>query len=171
MPEMARQRELSPNNLSIRITCPPTTKRIHWRESSTATRNPRLNDMLGGSAVPRSVRFRKMKQVTLATDGACIGNPGPGGWACILRFRTHHKELSGSEGHATNSRMELRDVIEGLRALHEPCQVTVVTDSQYVRNGITQWLPECKKHGWRKREKASQEHERSLSLALARRQP
>jgi len=96
-----------------------------------------------------------MKQVTLATDGACIGNPGPGGWACILRFRTHCKELFGSEGHTTNSRMEMRAVIEGLRALREPCQVTVVTDSQYVRDGITQWLPEWKAHGWRKKKKGT----------------
>ena len=95
-----------------------------------------------------------MKQVTLATDGACIGNPGPGGWACILRFRTHCKELFGSERHTTNNRMELRVVIEGLRALREPCQVTVVTDSQYVRDGITQWLPEWKAHGWRKKKNA-----------------
>ena len=88
-----------------------------------------------------------MKQVSLATDGACIGNPGPGGWACVLRFGTHRKELFGSEGHTTNNRMELRAVIEGLRALRGPCQVTVLTDSQYVRNGITQSLPEWKAQG------------------------
>lgn len=94
-----------------------------------------------------------MKKVLVVTDGACIGNPGPGGWACILRFGTHRKELSGSEHHTTNNRMELRAVIEGLRALREPCAVTVVTDSQYVRNGITQWLENWKNHGWRKKKK------------------
>ena len=94
-----------------------------------------------------------MKKVLVITDGACIGNPGPGGWACILRFGTHHKELFGSEEHTTNNRMELRAVIEGLKALREPCQVTVVTDSQYVKNGITQWLPQWKARGWLKRKK------------------
>ncbi len=96
-----------------------------------------------------------MKQIWLTTDGACIGNPGPGGWACVLRFGVHRKELFGSEAHTTNNRMELRAVIEGLRALREPCEVTVVTDSQYVRNGITQWLPEWKAHGWRKKRKGN----------------
>src|SRR5690349_3565816 len=94
---------------------------------------------------------RKMKQISLATDGACIGNPGPGGWACVLRFGGHHKELFGSEGRTTNNRMELLAVIEGLKALREPCQVTVITDSQYVKNGITQRLSEWKAHGWRKK--------------------
>ncbi len=96
-----------------------------------------------------------MKQICLTTDGACIGNPGPGGWACVLRFGSHRKELFGSEEHTTNNRMELRAVIEGLKALREPCEVTVVTDSQYVRNGITQWLPEWKAHGWRKKRKGN----------------
>lgn len=94
-----------------------------------------------------------MKDVLLVTDGACIGNPGPGGWACILRFGTHRKELFGSEPHTTNNRMELRAVIEGLKALREPCAVTVITDSQYVKNGITQWLENWKSHGWRKKKK------------------
>jgi ribonuclease HI len=96
-----------------------------------------------------------MKQICLVTDGACIGNPGPGGWACLLRYGQHRKELFGSEGHTTNNRMELRAVIEGLKALREPCEVTIVTDSQYVRNGITQWLPEWKAHGWRRKRKGS----------------
>jgi len=94
-----------------------------------------------------------MKQITLTTDGACIGNPGPGGWACVLRFGPHHKELFGSEQHTTNNRMELRAVIEGLKALREPCEVTVITDSEYVKNGITQWLFMWKKQGWRKKTK------------------
>ena len=94
-----------------------------------------------------------MKRVLIATDGACIGNPGPGGWACILRYGNHKKELSGSQEHTTNNRMELRAVIEGLKALREPCEVTLITDSQYVRNGITQWLEQWKEQGWRKKKK------------------
>jgi ribonuclease HI len=96
---------------------------------------------------------REMKQVYLITDGACIGNPGPGGWACILRYHGHEKELVGHEAHTTNNRMELRAVIEGLKALREPCQVTVTTDSQYVRKGITEWLQGWKEKGWRKSRK------------------
>jgi ribonuclease HI len=94
-----------------------------------------------------------MKQVTLVTDGACIGNPGPGGWACILRYNARAKELYGSEPHTTNNRMELRAVIEGLRALKEPCAATVITDSQYVKNGITQWIHGWKRNGWRTKAK------------------
>ncbi len=97
-----------------------------------------------------------MKQICLTTDGACIRNPGRGGWACVLRFGNQRKEeLFGSEEHTTNNRMELRAVIEGLKTLREPCEVTVVTDSQYVKNGITQWLTEWKAHGWRKKSKGS----------------
>jgi ribonuclease HI len=94
-----------------------------------------------------------MKQVYLISDGACIGNPGPGGWACILRYGNHKKELFGCEEDSTNNRMELRAVIEGLTALREPCAVTVITDSQYVRKGITEWLEQWKRHGWRKKSK------------------
>lgn len=94
-----------------------------------------------------------MKHIYLTTDGACIGNPGPGGWACLLRYGKHFKELCGGEEHTTNNRMEIRAVIEGLRALREPCEVTIVTDSQYVKNGVTQWLPEWKARGWRKKSK------------------
>jgi ribonuclease HI len=94
-----------------------------------------------------------LKRVLLVTDGACIGNPGPGGWACVLRYRQHDKELFGHEQKTTNNRMELRAVIEGLNALREPCQVVVVTDSQYVRRGITEWLAKWKAKGWRKKKK------------------
>jgi ribonuclease HI len=90
-----------------------------------------------------------MKEVTLITDGACIGNPGPGGWACILRYNGNMKELFGSEPHTTNNRMELTAVIQGLRAMKEPCRVTVVTDSQYVKNGITLWIHGWKRKGWK----------------------
>lgn len=89
-----------------------------------------------------------MKAVTLVTDGACLGNPGPGGWACILRYNGHHKEIYGSEPRTTNNRMELTAVISGLRVLKQPCCVTVVTDSQYVKNGITTWIHGWKRKGW-----------------------
>jgi ribonuclease HI len=90
-----------------------------------------------------------MKQVQLITDGACLGNPGPGGWACMLRFATQTRELYGSSPQTTNNRMELTAAIEGLRALKEPCQVEVVTDSEYVKNGITQWIHGWKRNGWK----------------------
>lgn len=94
-----------------------------------------------------------MKSVQIVTDGACIGNPGPGGWACILRYNNHKKELSGSERATTNNRMELTAAIEGLRALREPCDVEVVTDSQYLKNGITTWIHGWKSNGWKTRGK------------------
>jgi ribonuclease HI len=89
-----------------------------------------------------------VKNVRLITDGACLGNPGPGGWACILRYNGHQKELWGSEPHTTNNRMELRAAIEGLRALKEDCEVEVVTDSEYLKNGITTWIHGWKRKGW-----------------------
>jgi ribonuclease HI len=90
-----------------------------------------------------------MKKIQLITDGACIGNPGPGGWACILRYGDKKKEMFGSDPETTNNRMELTAAMEGLRALKEPCEVEVVTDSQYVKNGITQWIHGWKKNGWK----------------------
>ena len=88
------------------------------------------------------------KSVTLITDGACIGNPGPGGWAYILRYDHRKREAYGSAPQTTNNRMELRAVIEGLRALKQGCRVTVITDSEYVKNGITQWIYRWKNKGW-----------------------
>jgi ribonuclease HI len=90
-----------------------------------------------------------MKRVQLITDGACLGNPGPGGWACILRSGEKTKEMFGSEPHTTNNRMEIMAAIEGLRALKESCEVEVVTDSQYVKNGITTWIKGWKRNGWK----------------------
>jgi ribonuclease HI len=90
-----------------------------------------------------------MKQVQLITDGACLGNPGPGGWASILRYGKHRKEIWGSEKHTTNNRMELTAAVRGLKALSEQCDVEVVTDSQYVKNGITSWIRNWKRNGWR----------------------
>jgi ribonuclease HI len=89
------------------------------------------------------------KYVKLSTDGACIGNPGPGGWACILRFGDRTGEFFGCEKHTTNNRMELRAVIEGLRVLREPCVVTIATDSKYVMRGMTEWLKNWKANGWK----------------------
>ena len=90
-----------------------------------------------------------MDRVTIYTDGACSGNPGPGGWACILVMGPHEKELMGHEDSTTNNRMELQAVISGLEALKRPCHVTVVTDSQYVRGGITEWMRTWEANGWR----------------------
>ncbi|MEO0438844.1 MAG: ribonuclease HI [Pseudomonadota bacterium] len=90
-----------------------------------------------------------MKEVTLYTDGACRGNPGPGGWGAILTFAGREKELFGGEDPTTNNRMELTAAIEGLAALAEPCQVELFTDSTYVMKGITEWLASWKKRGWK----------------------
>jgi len=90
-----------------------------------------------------------MKKVEAFTDGACRGNPGPGGWGVLLRFGGHEKELSGGESHTTNNRMELSAAIEALRALSQTCNVTLTTDSTYVRDGITQWVSKWKANGWK----------------------
>ncbi len=90
-----------------------------------------------------------MKRVEVFTDGACRGNPGPGGWGVLLRFQARERELFGGEPETTNNRMELKAAIEGLRALREPCEVVLTTDSSYVRNGITNWLAGWKKNSWR----------------------
>ncbi len=90
-----------------------------------------------------------MKKVQIITDGSCRGNPGPGGWAAILRFNQHEKEIWGCDPQTTNNRMEIRAAIEGLRALKESCEVEVVTDSEYVKNGITSWIYGWKRKGWR----------------------
>jgi ribonuclease HI len=89
------------------------------------------------------------ERVVIHTDGACKGNPGPGGWGAILRFRGVEKEISGHDAHTTNNRMELMAAIEALAMLTRPCEVTLVTDSQYLRLGITQWLPQWLRNGWR----------------------
>ncbi len=96
-----------------------------------------------------------MKHIELFTDGACSGNPGPGGWGTILRYNGHEKELSGGEATTTNNRMELIAVIEGLKALKEPCEVHLTSDSQYVCNAIQKgWAKSWKKNNWIKSDKS-----------------
>lgn len=89
--------------------------------------------------------------VTIYTDGACQGNPGPGGWGVILQHGRHEKTLSGGEKDTTNNRMELRAALEALKALKEPCQVTLFTDSEYLKRGITEWMPNWKRRNWRRK--------------------
>lgn len=94
-----------------------------------------------------------MKTVILYTDGACSGNPGPGGWAAILRYGSNTREFSGGERETTNNRMELSGVLAGLRALKEPCAVELYSDSQYIVNAIQNgWLRDWKRRGWRRRD-------------------
>lgn len=90
-----------------------------------------------------------MKKVEIFTDGACRGNPGPGGWGALLRFGDLEKSLYGGESQTTNNRMELKAAIEALTALKEPCAVSLTTDSQYVRKGISEWLAGWKRNGWK----------------------
>jgi ribonuclease HI len=94
-----------------------------------------------------------VKDVDIYTDGACRGNPGPGGWGAWLVAGAHERELCGGESLTTNNRMELTAAIEALAALKRACRVQLYTDSQYVRNGITEWLPQWKKRGWRTADK------------------
>ena len=89
------------------------------------------------------------KTVSLSTDGACKGNPGKGGWGVLMRYGSHEKELFGGEAHTTNNRMELTAIIQGLAALKRPCAVVIYTDSQYVKNGMEQWIHGWKKNGWK----------------------
>ena len=95
-----------------------------------------------------------MKYIELFTDGACSGNPGPGGWGVVLRYQSHEKELCGGDRNTTNNRMELTAAIMGLSALKEPCKVRLVTDSKYVADGITKgWAESWQKNNWRKADK------------------
>jgi len=90
-----------------------------------------------------------MKSVEVFTDGACRGNPGPGGWGALLRSGEHCRELRGADPETTNNRMELQAAIEALKALKEPCHVALTTDSVYVRDGITKWLANWERNGWK----------------------
>ena len=90
-----------------------------------------------------------MNKVEIFTDGACKGNPGPGGWGAILRYGTTEKEIFGASKNTTNNIMELTAVIESLKNLKKPCELIITTDSKYVKNGITEWIHNWKKNGWR----------------------
>lgn len=94
------------------------------------------------------------QRVEIYTDGACSGNPGPGGWGALLRYNGHERELNGGDAETTNNRMELLAAIMALETLKRPCAVDLYTDSQYVRNGITQWISRWKTNGWRTSSKA-----------------
>ncbi|MDE0166528.1 MAG: ribonuclease HI [Bryobacterales bacterium] len=112
-----------------------------------------------------------MKSVALITDGSCLGNPGPGGWAAVLRYGKHARELSGADPETTNNRMEMTAVLEGLSALREPCRVTIEIDSEYVKKGITEWLAGWKRRGWKTASKQpvkNQDLWRRLDEAVAR---
>ncbi len=89
--------------------------------------------------------------VTIYTDGACDPNPGPGGWAALLKFNSHEKILTGAESQTTNNRMELTAALRALQALKTPCRVTLYTDSEYLRRGITEWLPNWRKRNWKRK--------------------
>jgi ribonuclease HI len=91
----------------------------------------------------------RAERVVIYTDGACSGNPGPGGWGAILTFGDHEKEISGSEPHTTNNRMELMAAISALEALKRPCKVELHTDSRYLQQGISSWIEQWKRNGWR----------------------
>ena len=90
-----------------------------------------------------------MTKVEIYTDGACSGNPGPGGWGCVLMYRGHRRELSGGDAETTNNRMELMAVIQSLEALKRPCNITLYTDSTYVMKGMTEWLSQWKRRNWK----------------------
>ena len=100
---------------------------------------------LGGLIMTKTA----LKTVEIFTDGACSGNPGKGGWAAVLRWQGHEKEISGAEENTTNNKMELIAVIEALKSLKSPCHVVLVTDSQYVMKGYTEWLPGWMAKGWK----------------------
>jgi ribonuclease HI len=124
---------------------------------------------VGGGDTPEAVPAT----VTMYTDGACKGNPGPGGWGVLLRWGDHERELFGGETLTTNNRMELQAVIEGLKALKRPAPVDIFTDSQYVRLGITEWIGQWKRRGWKTADrKPVKNAELWVELdALASRQP
>lgn len=112
-----------------------------------------------------------MKEVVIHTDGGCEGNPGPGGWAAVLQHGDQCREISGGEMATTNNRMELRAAIEALNALKQPCAVSLFTDSEYLRNGITQWIKGWKARGWLTKDKKpvkNAELWRELDVACAR---
>ncbi len=112
-----------------------------------------------------------MPDVEVFTDGACLGNPGPGGWAAIMRFGGHEKVLSGGEKHTTNNRMELMGVIQALQTLTRPVSVVICTDSQYVIKGMTEWIAGWQKRGWINSQKKPVENQDLWKMLLAASDP
>jgi len=113
----------------------------------------------------------ELQCVEIATDGACKGNPGPGGWGAVIRYGDHEKDLSGGEADTTNNRMELKAAIEALNALKRPCRVILSTDSNYVKDGITKWVHGWQRNGWKTAAKKAVKNEdlwRALIEAVAR---
>lgn len=100
---------------------------------------------------PESSPSPDLPLVTIYTDGACDPNPGPGGWAAVLIYKQHEKNLSGSETQTTNNRMELTAAVRALQALKQPCQVELFTDSEYLKRGVTEWMPNWRKRQWRRK--------------------
>jgi ribonuclease HI len=113
--------------------------------------SPAMTERSGG--LGRGIAVMSEPHVVIHTDGACSGNPGPGGWGAILEFGEHRKELKGGEAHTTNNRMELMAAISALEALTRPCLVDIHTDSQYLRNGVMSWIKQWKRNGWRTADK------------------
>jgi len=114
-----------------------------------------------------------MKKLKVITDGSCLGNPGPGGWAAILRYGPHERSMSGFEPNTTNNRMELTAAIRALQALKEPCEIELVTDSEYLKKGVEQWMSKWKRNGWMtaaKKPVLNQDLWRELDAQLARHQ-
>ncbi|MCG6116744.1 MAG: ribonuclease HI [Aquimonas sp.] len=111
------------------------------------------------------------KNVEIYTDGACLGNPGPGGWGALLRHGAHEKELSGAEADTTNNRMELLAAIRALQALREPCTVELYTDSQYVQKGISEWMAGWQRRGWKTADGKPVKNEDLWRELLVARQP
>jgi ribonuclease HI len=114
---------------------------------------------------------RLANRVTIHTDGACSGNPGPGGWGAVLQWGDKTRELKGGEAQTTNNRMELMATIEALEALNRPCEIDLHTDSQYVRSGITRWIHNWKRNGWKTLDKSPVKNAdlwQRLEAALAR---
>ena len=109
--------------------------------------------------------------VHLATDGACKGNPGPGGWGAVLRMGSNEKELSGGEAETTNNRMEMTAAIEGLNALTRPCRVKLMTDSRYVMDGLTKWIHGWRKNGWKTADKKPVKNAELWQALLAAAEP
>ena len=132
-----------------RAPAPTGLRRDPPESTDRPMRKLRPDSLFRGWNARRVALSKPMQAVTLITDGSCIGNPGPGGWACLLRQGSRTRELSGSAPDTTNNRMELTAVIQGLSAIEEACPVRIVTDSEYVHKGITEWMEKWRRKGWR----------------------